>query len=187
MAQMIDDANSVPVAAGSQLTVTVGPDTVGRYFCQSSNVYGDGDRGLANIGIKRLISHWTMDALIADPNGKAVQDSVSGYNGLLYGATEPNVVDGVIGKAMQLNGIDQWFDVRLLASQLGIEGNHPKSISVWVYTESMNDGGIWDLGDRQNGMDFSLRTESESRRSRLAHAVLGQRLRPQLQHLRPDQ
>jgi hypothetical protein len=160
--KMIDDANSVPVAAGSQLTVTVGPDTVGRYFCQSSNVYGDGDRGLANIGIKRLISHWTMDALIADPNGKAVQDSVSGYNGLLYGATEPNVVDGVIGKAMQLNGIDQWFDVRLLASQLGIEGNHPKSISVWVYTESMNDGGIWDLGDRQNGMDFSLRTESES-------------------------
>ena len=69
---------------------------------------------------------------------------------------------GPTGQAVSLDGVDDYVSTTKTASQLGIGGNGPKTVSVWVYTQAFNNGGIWDIGNRATAEDFCLRTLSDA-------------------------
>ncbi len=48
-----------------------------------------------------------------------------------------------------------------VASQLGIDGNKPRTVSAWVYTRGYANGGIFDVGACVTGEDFCLRALSD--------------------------
>lgn len=88
-------------------------------------------------------------------------DSVGTFHGNLNGGPT-FVASPVGGQAIDLSFAGQFIDTAAsggTASNLGIGGPNPKTISAWARTEAFNDGGIWDLGmhgaDNEN---FSLRT-----------------------------
>jgi CotH protein/concanavalin A-like lectin/glucanase superfamily protein/lamin tail-like protein/chitobiase/beta-hexosaminidase-like protein len=60
--------------------------------------------------------------------------------------------------ALDFDGTDDYVEIGKTATQLGIEGAKPKSMTAWAYTRAFNDGGIWDMGTYQDGQNFSLRT-----------------------------
>lgn len=73
----------------------------------------------------------------------------------------PDWVAGAVGNwALDLNGSNQWVStVNSLASQMNMDGNKPKTVSIWVETRSFADRGLFDLGQGGAGGDeFNLRT-----------------------------
>jgi len=62
--------------------------------------------------------------------------------------------------ALDLSG-GAYADTKKTATQLGVEGSKPKSVTAWVYTRTFNNGGIFDMGANANGQNFSLRTMGE--------------------------
>ncbi len=93
-------------------------------------------------------------------NGNA-NDSVGTFHGTVNGGPT-FVASPVGGQAINLSFAGQYIDTAAsggTASNLGIGGANPKSISGWARTQAFNDAGIWDLGlhgtDNEN---FSLRT-----------------------------
>ena len=73
----------------------------------------------------------------------------------------PDWVPGAVGNwALDLNGSNQWVStINSLASQMDMDGNKPKTVSVWVETRSFANRGIFDLGAAgSNGRHFNLRT-----------------------------
>jgi len=85
-----------------------------------------------------------------------VNDSVGGNNGV--GAGGPLYFPGRVGQAISLDGIDDFVSTGKSASELGIGGNSPRTVTVWVYTRGFLNGGIYDVGNRATGQDFCLRT-----------------------------
>jgi len=58
-------------------------------------------------------------------------------------------------------GFDGSGDYLDLGSEVQIDGNEPRTIEAWAYTESFNNGGIFQAGTTGSaGKDFSLRTMS---------------------------
>jgi hypothetical protein len=88
--------------------------------------------------------------------GNANDLSGNGNNGTLEGG--PQYVAGRIGQALDFDGIDDFVSTGKAASQLGIDGNKPRTVSAWVYTRGYANGGIFDVGARNTGEDFCLRT-----------------------------
>jgi hypothetical protein len=85
----------------------------------------------------------------APPTGKA--PIINGYG------------TGMIGKAIDLSGPSTdpnraFVNVGKTASELGISGKLPRTAAVWAFTRSYANGGLFDIGNYQNGEDFSLRT-----------------------------
>jgi CotH protein/lamin tail-like protein/concanavalin A-like lectin/glucanase superfamily protein/chitobiase/beta-hexosaminidase-like protein len=60
--------------------------------------------------------------------------------------------------ALDCDGAGDYVEIGKTASELGIGGANPKSITAWVYTRAFNEAGIWDMGDYVEGQNFSLRT-----------------------------
>ena len=56
------------------------------------------------------------------------------------GAT-PGVTTGVLGNAQDFDGGDDFIDTNQFASDMNLDGNTPKTISAWAYTEVFNEGG----------------------------------------------
>lgn len=54
-----------------------------------------------------LISHWSFDK--ADIQGDTIEDAWGNNDGTIVGA--PRVVEGKVGEALELNGVDQYVDV----------------------------------------------------------------------------
>jgi sialidase-1 len=54
-----------------------------------------------------LISHWSFDT--ADVQGDIIKDAWGSNDGTIVGG--PNVVEGKVGEALELNGVDQYVDV----------------------------------------------------------------------------
>ncbi len=96
-----------------------------------------------------LVAHYTFDGNVNDSSG-------NGNDGALNGG--PTYVNGVVGSAIDLDGTDDYVSTGKNASALGIAGNSPRTVTVWVYTRSFGNGGIYDVGARQTGQDFCLRT-----------------------------
>lgn len=170
-----DVSKGAGVTEGNVNTLTlvgVGIPDDGMYYCIATNSSGPIQTRSVRLEIGQLIGHWTMDEMVdsvdaEDAPIKIVTDSSPfGRDGIVMGDPNlPIVVAGKIGNAIEFNPgteTEQWVDCLLLASELEIGGSHAKSVSAWAYAKEMNDGGIWDIGQYSDNMDFSLRTENES-------------------------
>ncbi len=107
-----------------------------------------------------LVAHYELD-------GNA-QDSVGGFHGNITGAATfvPSPYGG--GQALSLAG-GQYVDTvatNATASNLGVGGNNPKTVSAWARPEQFNDGAIFDMGSASTGQMFSLRTLTDANRWR---------------------
>jgi hypothetical protein len=97
-----------------------------------------------------LIGHYKLDGNL--------NDIVGGNNGTKEGAGAAAYVAGMDGQAIDVDGIDDYIETNVNATDLGIAGNSAKSVTAWVYTRGFNHGGIFDMGTNENGRNFSLRT-----------------------------
>ena len=98
------------------------------------------------------------DGLVASYSfeGNANDVSGNGNNGTVNGGAL--FVAGHDGSALDCDGTDDYVSVDRTASQLGIGGNNARTVSSWVFTRGYGNGGIYDVGARTTGQDFSLRT-----------------------------
>jgi len=107
-----------------------------------------------------LIAHFAFDG--------TANDSVGGNHGTLNG--NPAFALGKIGQCINLDGFDDYVSTGKTASDLGIGGNSPRTVTSWVFTRSYGGGGIYDVGARSDGQDFCLRTyNSEDNRWRIQY------------------
>jgi len=100
-------------------------------------------------GTNGLVAHYSFENNANDVSG-------NGNDGTLNGT--PAFGTGVVGSALDCDGSDDYVTTGKTASQLGIGGNSPRTISSWVYTSDFVNGGIYDMGNRADSEDFSLRT-----------------------------
>ena len=100
-------------------------------------------------GSDGLVAYYPFDGNANDASG-------NGNNGTLNGSAQ--FTDGVEGSALDCDGTDGYVSTGKTASDLGISGNAPRTVSVWVYTRGFANGGIYDVGARTTGQDFCLRT-----------------------------
>jgi len=96
-----------------------------------------------------LVAYYSFDGNVHDGSG-------NGHHGTVQGA--PTYAAGVQGNAISLNGTTDYVSTGKSASDLGIAGNHPRTVTVWLYARSFANGAIYDVGDRTTAQDFSLRT-----------------------------
>jgi len=100
-------------------------------------------------GTAGLIAAYTFEGNANDVSG-------NGNNGTVNGNAQ--FTPGHDGSALDCDGVDGYVSTDKTASQLGLDGNNARTISSWVFTRGYANGGIYDVGDRNNGQDFSLRT-----------------------------
>ncbi|MCP4305719.1 MAG: hypothetical protein GY788_12740, partial [bacterium] len=83
----------------------------------------------------------TIDPVVPDDTGlvafypfegNASDASGNGNDGTEEGG--PQYVTGHVGQALDFDGIDDFVSTGKVASQLGIDGNKPRTVSVWAYT-----------------------------------------------------
>lgn len=98
-----------------------------------------------------LIAHYKLD-------GNA-NDSVGGHNGAAVGSR--SYTAGKVGQAIDLDGIGDFVATDANATDLGIDGNSPKTVTAWAYARSFNNGGIFDMGNNVNSQNFSVRTMTQ--------------------------
>ncbi len=105
------------------------------------------------LGVPGPVGHWTFD----DGAGiVALDTSGSGNDGTLEG--DPQWVVGMVGGALDFDGDGDFVSTGKSASDLGIGGNNPRTVTAWVFTIGFNNGGIFDVGNCATGQDFCLRT-----------------------------
>ncbi|MHC4734168.1 MAG: LamG-like jellyroll fold domain-containing protein, partial [Planctomycetota bacterium] len=88
--------------------------------------------------------------------GDATDSTANNNHGTEQG--DPVYVGGMLGQAIDLDGDGDYVSTGRSASYLGIGGNSPRTLSAWVLTRGFCNGGIYDVGNRANDQDFSLRT-----------------------------
>ena len=102
------------------------------------------------------ISQWKMNDNAANTT---VIDSVGSNNGTAQQNTSAiSSSTGKINSALEFNGSSDYIEIGKKASDLGVGGSNPRSVSAWVYTRSFNNGGIFEFGEESALKDFSLRT-----------------------------
>jgi len=96
-------------------------------------------------------------------------DALGTYHGAINGGAGFVASPYGGGQAIDLNG-GQYIDTvatNAIASNLGIGGNSPKTISAWARTESFNDGAIFEVGGTGSaGQMYSFRTVTTTDRWR---------------------
>ncbi len=102
-----------------------------------------------------LIGWWKMDD---EGTGNAIDSSGSDNHSTLMG--DPQWVQGMDGDALDFDGVGDQVETYRLPSDLGLTGNTPRSVTVWVFTRSFNDGGIFEMGSHDDTEDFGLRTKT---------------------------
>jgi hypothetical protein len=109
------------------------------------------------IGNPSLVALWELN----ESSGYTASDSSgNGNHGMLNDPPVWQPLGGQIKGALDFDGKDDFVDNGKTASQLGISGNAPRTVTAWVFTRSFNDGGIYELGQGgTDGYDFSLRTK----------------------------
>jgi hypothetical protein len=60
--------------------------------------------------------------------------------------------------ALMFDGTDDYVSTTQTATDLGVNGSASRTVNVWVYTQTFNHGGIFEMGTQSVGEDFSLRT-----------------------------
>jgi len=103
----------------------------------------------ADPGSDALVAYYAFDGDASDGSG-------NGNHGTLNG--DPQFAGGHEGSALDCDGVDDYVSTGKSASDLGIGGNSPRTVSSWVYTRTFANGGIYDVGNRSATQDFCLRT-----------------------------
>jgi hypothetical protein len=99
-----------------------------------------------------LTAHYPFDGSLSDYSGNEFHGELSsGYE--VYGTDRL----GVANKAIELNG-SKYIETIAYAAHLDIDGDKPKSISIWVRTSSFDRGGAFDVGKEEAKKQFCLRT-----------------------------
>ena len=102
-----------------------------------------------------LVGHWTMDNIYLD----IVKDSSANDNDgeLINGATTSS--ESITGQSIDFDGNGQYMNVSADAGNLGVDGNKPKSVSLWAKIRSWQEGeGLFSMGRTGESLeDFSLR------------------------------
>lgn len=88
-------------------------------------------------------------------DGDVLDSSGNGRDGTL---ATPAFVPGVVGQALQFNGAGPAMTTGQNATDLGINGSAPKSVTAWVNTQAFDGGGFFSIGPNANSEQFSLRT-----------------------------
>ncbi|MBW8040497.1 MAG: hypothetical protein FVQ85_10895 [Planctomycetes bacterium] len=137
-------------------------------FGEDSFTYTAGDgtglqaTGTVKVNVKlpnTLQGYWRLDEV----SGTTASDSSgNGFDGTLEGTFtfDTASVLGQFGGALNFNGIDDHIETGKTAFNFGLIGNAARTVTAWVYTLSFNDGGIYEMGRRSNGQEFSLRTKT---------------------------
>jgi len=103
-------------------------------------------------GTEGLVAYYALDGDASDGSG-------NGNHGTLNG--DPVFAAGQVGSALDCDGVDDFVSTGKSASDLGIAGNSPRTVSSWVFTRSFGNGGIYDVGNRAADQDFCLRTYND--------------------------
>jgi hypothetical protein len=103
----------------------------------------------ADPGSANLVASYAFENNVNDGSG-------NGHDGTIMG--NPQYVAGQVGTAMDFDGLDDYIFTGKSASDLGMSGNSPRTVTSWVYTRSFDNGGIYDVGARTATQDFCLRT-----------------------------
>ncbi|MHC4085013.1 MAG: LamG-like jellyroll fold domain-containing protein [Planctomycetota bacterium] len=98
--------------------------------------------------------------------GNADDSGPNGYHGTENG--DPVYVAGN-GLAIDFDGDGDFVYTGKSASDLGIGGNSPRTVTSWVFTRAFDNGGIYDVGNRAGGEDFCLRTLGDENRWRIQY------------------
>ncbi|MHC4207478.1 MAG: LamG-like jellyroll fold domain-containing protein, partial [Planctomycetota bacterium] len=173
----LDDFQTVSNLGGTVVrSVGTGPEgrdelvyTPSSYeFGEDSFTYTAGDgTGMQSTGTVKvnvrlpntMQGYWTLD----ETSGSTARDSSgNGFDGTLEGPFTFGTasITGKFGGALDFNGVNEHIETGKTAFDLGLMGNAARTITVWVYTRSFNDGGVYEMGRQSSGQDFSLRTES---------------------------
>ncbi|MBN2131466.1 MAG: LamG domain-containing protein [Sedimentisphaerales bacterium] len=99
-----------------------------------------------------LTGWWTLDEGVG---ANALDWSGNGHHGTFVG--DPQWADGYHGGALQF-GSGDYVETGADATDLGIEGNKPKTTMAWALTRRFTGGGLWDLGSNTDGRNWSVRT-----------------------------
>jgi hypothetical protein len=167
-------AGAASVAKGKQTLTTLDVGVMQgdkRYFWRVDETGLDGVKTQGPVWSFR-----TAPTVISDPNllgwwkldettGTATDYSGHGNHGQINGGAQP--VAGYAGGAIDFDGVNDYISTGKTAAALGIQGNHPKSVTAWVYTRFYNNGGVFDVGARTNGQDFCLRTRTGANQWRI--------------------
>ena len=100
-----------------------------------------------------LIGWWNFEE-----GGGAVALDASGYghHGTLMG--DPQWAPGYDGLALDLDGDGDYIETGKVPSELGIAGDAPRTIALWVYPRSFNGGGLYEMGGDGYREGFSVST-----------------------------
>ncbi len=146
------DLTSMNVQSVTELAIGVdGSGASGMILIDDITLHATAGNVLApeDPGTEGLVAAYTFEGNANDVSG-------NGNNGTVNGGAA--FVAGRDGSALDCDGADDYVSTDKTASQLGIGGNGPRTVSSWVFTRSFNNGGIYDVGARTTGQDFSLRT-----------------------------
>ena len=97
---------------------------------------------------------------LGETGGTAAPDaSASGFDGTFSaGMDDTDWVSAVVGNGVDFDGGGDNVANNRTASEMGIGGADPKTVSAWVYTRSFGGGGIFDCGLNVDSRQWCLRT-----------------------------
>lgn len=160
---LIGDAGFSGADTDTLTVLAPGEDNEDDYYCIATNDVGSTQSDSANLKTKNLVAHYEFEAIGTFEGKTTIADSAP-YNGsndgVIHGA--PGLVDGVIGKAIDFDGIDD----NVTVGQVGISGDVPRSIACWVKTTDLdvpNLANIFGFSSRLSGFsngcfDFNRRS-----------------------------
>ena len=146
------DLSSINVQSVTELSIGVdGSNVPGMLLIDDITLHSKAGDIIApeDPGTDGLVASYSFEGNANDVSGNGNNGTVNG--GALF-------VAGHDGSALDCDGIDDYVSTGKTASDLGIGGNGPRTISSWVFTRSHNNGGIYDMGARVTAQDFCLRT-----------------------------
>ncbi len=168
--QWYDNAGAIGGATGTELVYTAGTEDQGIY-CELTNNNATVQSDTATLHVRKWVAHYRFDegsgSVVADSSPGEDRTTATPNDGTLEVAAEEVAdywtTEGKIGGALNMHGINSNTSEKVstgkTASELGIGGNAPRTFSVWVYTRGWNEGAPYEIGNRSNGRNFSLRTQ----------------------------
>jgi len=106
-----------------------------------------------------LVGWWNFEE---GEGALAIDSSGHGNHGTLMG--DPQWVPGYDGLALDLDGQGDYIETGKLPSELGVGGDAPRTVALWVRARSFNGGGLYEMGGDGTRESFSVRTqEAEGR------------------------
>ena len=100
-------------------------------------------------GVTSLAVEFSWDEMPEDGTDHATLSETHDWNTSVYVSTNEEAY-------FELDGSGDYLE---LGKEVQIEGNAPRTIEAWAYTESFNNGGLFQAGTTGSaGRDFSLRT-----------------------------